>query len=800
MSIAINDNPQRDQITAAGAQTVFTYSFPISDEEFITVYQRGANETPNDPAQVLALGADYSVQGVGQEAGGTITLNVGATAGDIITLVGTEPIDRMSVFDDLNPLTVALNQQLNDLTIMVNQVFTYWNSITPHYNYDELISAPLDDFNDGVRPFKRILPMLPNGHVWVGRGEIGQVPDDIITAPFGTGNGNVVSSGDPMRKSIATWTGTGTIITDSYIDIDATMFIKTADTVQDRVGFDDEWGAMHWPAHVTADRPAVPQDGDTYYDNTLEQYYGYINGVWSPFAMGTGDSSLFKQIFTQVGHGFVQGDYVYMKTDGDFALTNATTVVTAELQGLVSRVIDADNFELQTAGFVDFGSWVAPPTWWQGINPGEVFFISDTNSGQHTLVPPTTNGYVNLPVFWAINATLGQLRHSRGIIVGAQPPTGGEAGTPNTVIITVTQPGHGFSQGDWLYCDAYNAGAGHVVYARGDSSALATSHVAGVVYDVIDVDTFRLQEGGYNNNGAVTTATNAPGSAIASGGVYYLSNTDPGKLMNAPPVTVGHYSVRCYEAEQTSADDPPDSIDAGYILDKRPIIISAPSGSGAWQLIHSEPILDQDEIYLSGILDGTYQDIRVSIRGVTCEKLTPSGGDAWQYPVDFWLQYELGGVLKTDTNYVIGPPSVPAYAYGPLKNWANMGGYLAGTAVSALAGVIAGANANTIAGSSSADGKYTICFDYDFLDANGTGAKTNYNYQQGFSFPIRLGVVKCEGYATASSAIISANNGGCYIGSTDILTGFKFFLEPYFYPGYTFIFRTGTISVYGRLA
>lgn len=794
MTIAINDNPQRDQITASGSQTVFNYSFPISDEQFITVYQRGANETPNDPDQILALGADYAVTGVGEEAGGTIVLNVGATAGDIITLVGTEPIDRMSVFDDLNPLTVALNQQLNDLTIMINQVFTYWNSITPHYNYDELISAPLDDFNDGVRPFKRILPMLPNGHVWIGRGEIGDDPDDIITGPYGTGNGNVVSSGDPMRKSIAVWTGTGTIITDSYIDIDATTFIKTADTAQDQIRIGDEWGAFHWPAHITGDRPAVPEDGDTYYDSTLNQFYGHINSVWLPFAMGSGDSSLFKQVFTQVGHGFVQGDYVYMKTDGDFAKTNASTVVTAELQGLVSRVVDADNFELQTAGFVDISAWVGPPTWWQGMNPGDVFFLSDTNSGEHTLVPPTANGYVNLPVFWAITSTFGQLRHSRGIIIGAQPPTGGAGSdTPNTVIITITQTAHGFDQGDWLYCDAYDSGAGHVVYARGDSSALATSHVAGVVYEVIDADTFKLQEGGYNNNGAVTTATNAPGSAIASGGVYYLSNTDPGKLMSSPPVTVGHYAVRCYEAEQTSADDPPDSIDAGYILDKRPIVIASGGGSSAWELITTVDITGDTTVDLSNILDGTYDDVKFIGRNICVERLTPSVG---YNCYDFFFRVATGGVIRSDVAYiaaglgaVYGPSAVPYGGSGIL--------------------VLPNQSATQNVAVTSADLRATLEFELFIPNVNSNDSYKSI-YPTAFIWvtappitpglqpaPVAAGQKKISGYLNSPPA---SGDCGYYAGNLDPITGLYFFFAGQLIPGTTMQFTKGEISVYGRVA
>lgn len=595
MSIAINSNPGRDQLVASNGQTVFNYSFPIADETYLTVYQRGGAVTPDDSTQQLTLGADYAVTGVGEEAGGTIVLNVAATGGDIITIVATEPIDRLSVFDDLNPFTVALNQQLNELTIMVNQVYTYWNNITPHYNYDELISAPLDNFNTGVRPFKRILPMLPDGHVWVGRGEIGDDPDDIVTAFFGgAGTGNVISSGPGMRPSITRWTGTDFIITDSEVNLPAGSAITepTAGTTEEVTGFGDDWAAFHWPAHVTGGRPAAPNNGDTYYDTTFQQFFGYQNGIWVPFSTGDGNSNLWTLVITQPGHTFVPGDLVYQKSDGDFELLAATTPVLSEIQGMVvdPAPTDPDEFLIQFGGIVETSTWTAvPPAWLTGMTPGSVFFASDTTPGDGTLTPPITTGMVNLPVFLSFSATGGVLRHSRGLIIGGQPPTSSpDPAPPNTVTVTITQTGHGFSVDDWLYALPYNVGASEVQYAKGDSSALVSSHVAGVVILVIDANTFVLQEGGYCT-GVVNTANNAPGSAIASGAVFYLSNTVPGKLMSAPPVTVGHYSVRCFECEQLATDDPGTSIDAGYILDKRPIEVVGGGAAGAIiQLVYNQ--------------------------------------------------------------------------------------------------------------------------------------------------------------------------------------------------------------------
>lgn len=205
MSIAINSNFERDQLVASfTGQVNFVYSFPIYSQTYLTVYQRGKNEIPDDATQILTLGVDYTVTGVGAEAGGTIILTVGATMGDIITIVGTQPIQRESLFSDLNPFTVALNQQLNQMTIMMQQNHTYWANLSPHYNFDELVSAP-NGADPGVRPYKLILPMLPDGHTWVGRGQLGSIPDDITTEELptsGSGGGTTKDISQPGQTFV----------------------------------------------------------------------------------------------------------------------------------------------------------------------------------------------------------------------------------------------------------------------------------------------------------------------------------------------------------------------------------------------------------------------------------------------------------------------------------------------------------------------------------------------------------------------------------------------------------------------
>lgn len=556
MAIAINSNFERDQLTASAGQVLFMFSFPVFDENYLRVYQRGANETPNDLTQLLTLGTDYEVAGIGEEAGGTITLTVGATVNDIITIVGAEPIDRLTVFQDLNPLTVALNQQLNELTVMVQQVYTYWDNLTPHYNYDELISAPIGN-NPGVRPLKRILPMLPPGHVWVGRGNLGDALDDIVTAFLGgAGMGNVVAANAGMRPSFARWTGVDFILDDSDINPNGAFIDRTAGVTSDRTGFTDVWGAMHWPAHAVGARPVTPQDGDTYYDTGDNNFYGYQNGVWLAFQMG-GANPIVVPV-TQVGHGLTQGNWVRISAANTYVKAQADTRQNAEVVGAIREVIDADHFILQVAGKMD-GVFVAPflPN---PLTAGTgVYFLSATTPGLMTLSEPVVNGQISKPVFDAINASDGYIISlMRGIVVGGEPPIGDDPGDDDPSIVTITQVGHGFVEEDWIYISA------DLTYAKAISSGtFKQANAVGVVIEVIDANTFRYQTEGYNIG---TVTQDDAGNPIVSSTIYFLSTSVAGRLQATAPIVAGQYSKPCYVQDNLA-------MNSGDILPQRPLVV-----------------------------------------------------------------------------------------------------------------------------------------------------------------------------------------------------------------------------------
>lgn len=442
MSIAINSNPERDQYQAAGGQTVFNFSFPIFDETYIKVYQRAASAAPNDANDILTLGVDYTVTGVGEEAGGFITLTVGATANDIVTLVGEEPIDRESVFTDYNPFTVALNQQLNEQTVMAQQTYTYWNDVTPRYYFSELVS-------ENVRPLKRFLPMLPDGHVWVGRGEIGDTPDDITTALFtGGGGGSDCCTADIVQPPGGPTLSLGDWVRINVQGVDAVPgayvpALATNAHLGERIGVVVEISAT--PDHYTIQQsgyiadtsalfPAL-QTGSPYYLDTVTPgnmvlddvvlngqasvpcfipdsptsgwivpYRGILVNGPSNTGGGSGGGDTNTHTIDQPGNTFVEGDWVYVSGDTTYSLTDATTMPTSQSVGVVITPGDP-LFTIQFAGWNNgavtsaVDSVGAP----QAIVSSTVYYLSSVVPGAITDTVP--NDVFSKPVFISESST-----------------------------------------------------------------------------------------------------------------------------------------------------------------------------------------------------------------------------------------------------------------------------------------------------------------------------------------------------------------------------------------------------------
>lgn len=122
------------------------------------------------------------------------------------------------------------------------------------------------------------------------------------------------------------------------------------------------------------------------------------------------DGSLTKNI-TQTAHGFIAEDVLY-HNGTIYAKAKADSATTSDVVGIVSAVIDANNFTLTTSGGIDL----------TGATPGQ-YFLSDTTAGLATLTPPATSGHIRKPVMVATSSTSGIVQIMLGVEIA--PSAGG---------------------------------------------------------------------------------------------------------------------------------------------------------------------------------------------------------------------------------------------------------------------------------------------------------------------------------------------------------------------------------------
>lgn len=158
----------------------------------------------------------------------------------------------------------------------------------------------------------------------------------------------------------------------------------------------------------TTERPtgtAATLKGMVRYNDTDDVFEGYneLSGWSSIGGGGTTDR------VTQASHGFVLGDVLYMN-GSTYAKAKADAANTAEVVGMVSRVIDTSTFEITLSGEV---------TGLSGLTSGLVYFLSPSSPGATTSTEPSVVGQVSLPIGVASSNTSMYVQPKRGILIGA---------------------------------------------------------------------------------------------------------------------------------------------------------------------------------------------------------------------------------------------------------------------------------------------------------------------------------------------------------------------------------------------
>ena len=140
-SININESTGRIQYTATSGQTEFIYDFVIFAETDIVVVKAGVT---------LEYLTDYTVSGVENNNGGTVTLLVGATVGDLVTLYRDTGISRISKYNPDGRFDAApLERDFDIITTIMQELKRDGNrtiKLSPDDSLDELV-LPTDREN-----------------------------------------------------------------------------------------------------------------------------------------------------------------------------------------------------------------------------------------------------------------------------------------------------------------------------------------------------------------------------------------------------------------------------------------------------------------------------------------------------------------------------------------------------------------------------------------------------------------------------------------------------------------------------
>jgi hypothetical protein len=277
------------------------------------------------------------------------------------------------------------------------------------------------------------------------------------------------------------------------------------------------------------------------------------NANWVPFAAaGSGDAT--KKKYQQVANGFSVGDVIsFNGTQFVKGIANAGN--TLEFLGMVSSIIDPDNFILTYSGFID-------TTPISGLSANTLYYVSPINAGKITPIEPFNPGESSRPILITQTPTSGLVLNDRGFIVSSS--SSGSTGSGLRIQRTTTQTAHGFALGDVIF---YSGTSYHKAIASGTTGL--NEFPIGVVNQVISPNSFIVCFAGYIDG--MSPALDYTGTHHLSGStLYYLSPTVAGKLTNVKPTSYGQIVKPMYQAFTT---------DDGVVANQLATPVSSASGA-----------------------------------------------------------------------------------------------------------------------------------------------------------------------------------------------------------------------------
>lgn len=128
---------------------------------------------------------------------------------------------------------------------------------------------------------------------------------------------------------------------------------------------------------------------------------------------GQGGSTLTIPV-NQVAHGLTRGQIVRLN-GGTFVTAQANNAANAEVVGIVSSVVDVNNFVLQFGGLVI--NLIAPTPAYAPLTPGTVYYLDPAVAGNAIAVAPVVPGQINKPLMVAYTASSAFWFNYRGQVI-----------------------------------------------------------------------------------------------------------------------------------------------------------------------------------------------------------------------------------------------------------------------------------------------------------------------------------------------------------------------------------------------
>lgn len=254
------------------------------------------------------------------------------------------------------------------------------------------------------------------------------------------------------------------------------------------------------------------------------------NSNWIQFTTGGGDA--IKKKYQQISHGFSIGN-VLSFNGTSFVKGIASAGNQYEFLGVVSSIIDPNNFTLTYAGFIDLTSVI-------GLSANTVYFVSPAIAGGLTPTEPFNPGESSRPMIITQQSNKGLVLMSRSAIVSGVGSSG-NTGNGMRIQRTTLQSLHGFSVGDVIL---FSGGTYHKAIARGSNP-----FPIGIVNQVYDPNTFIVCFDGYVDG--FSGVFDEFGKHLSGSTLYYVSPNVAGKLTKVRPTLNNDYVIPIYQSITT---------------------------------------------------------------------------------------------------------------------------------------------------------------------------------------------------------------------------------------------------------